>query len=115
LGRNGSGNYYFWLKTDRLKTYLRSKEAQTGLKLDKSSSKRNQNRKNGWVKYCFGQNGSIKQMFLPAETKAMGNSFSTSIQVCFETLLKPNLLKPYLNEASIKSMKNKHAKVNNGK
>jgi hypothetical protein len=35
LGRNGSGNDYFWLKTDRLKKYFRPKEAQTGLKLDK--------------------------------------------------------------------------------
>ncbi len=34
LGRNGSGNDYFWLKTDRLKKYFRPKEAQTGLKLD---------------------------------------------------------------------------------
>jgi hypothetical protein len=35
LGRNGSGNDYFWLKTDRLRKYFRPKEAQTGLKLEK--------------------------------------------------------------------------------
>jgi hypothetical protein len=43
LGRNGSGNDHFWLKTDRLKKYFRPKEAQTGLKLDnpkKMSQKR---------------------------------------------------------------------------
>jgi hypothetical protein len=33
LGRNGSGNDYFWLKTDRLKKYFRPEDAQTGLKL----------------------------------------------------------------------------------
>jgi hypothetical protein len=64
LGRNGSRNYYFWLKTDRLKNNFRPKEAQTGLKLDKTKNCR----KNGFLKYYFGRNGSIKQM---AETKAM--------------------------------------------
>jgi hypothetical protein len=34
VGRNGSGTYYFWLKTDRLIKYFKPKEAQTGLKLD---------------------------------------------------------------------------------
>jgi hypothetical protein len=40
LGRNGSGNYYFWLKTGRLKKCFRPKEAQTGLKLGKTKKKR---------------------------------------------------------------------------
>jgi hypothetical protein len=40
LGRNGSGNYYCWLKTDRLKRQFRPKEAQTGLKLDTTKKMR---------------------------------------------------------------------------
>jgi hypothetical protein len=67
LGNNGSGNYYFWLKTDRLKNYFRPKEAQTGLKLGKTEK----TRKTEFLKYSFGRNGSIESIFSPAETKAM--------------------------------------------
>jgi hypothetical protein len=65
LGRNGSENHILWLKTDRFK-------AKRGLKLAKSSPKRGGKRKNGLPNYYFGKNGSIKQIFPPAETKAMG-------------------------------------------
>jgi hypothetical protein len=68
LGRNGSGNDSFWLKTDRLKNYFRPKEAQTGLKLDKPEKNV---AKTNFFNIVFGRNGSIKKIISPAETKAI--------------------------------------------
>jgi hypothetical protein len=75
LGRNGSGNDYFWLKTDRLQKYFRPKEAQTGLKLDKPG-------KNVAKTIIFlivlAETDFFKTIISPAETKAIrhyGNTF----------------------------------------